>query len=116
VRIRRGADQLGDIAASECVDDGGAVAGGGDDVRTAQYRQLLGDAGWLDIDLGEQVAHRLRPVLDQFENPDPHRMADIQKNSALPGSGAGDRTSFRHCLSFSQYSKLKPPRAGKGTG
>lgn len=103
MRIRRGADQLGDIAASECVDDGGAVAGGGDDVRTAQYRQLLGDAGWLDIDLGEQVAHRLRPVLEQFENPDPHRMAEHPEELSLClVQRCRRRTSFRHCLSFSQ--------------
>ena len=52
----RGAHQPRDIATGKCVDDGGAVAGGGDDARTAQDRQLLGEAGRLDVDLGEQVA------------------------------------------------------------
>ena len=34
----RDAHQFGDIAASKGVDNGSAVAGGGDDARTAQHR------------------------------------------------------------------------------
>src|SRR5437762_3188119 len=113
----RGAHQLGDIAASECVDDGGAVTGGGDDARPAQYRQLLGQAGRLDVDLGEQVAHRLRPVLEQFENSDAHRMAEHPEELSLGlVQRYRHRTSSRHCLSFLQYTKLKTSSSRQGTG
>jgi hypothetical protein len=103
VRIRCGADQRGDIAASECVDGGSAVAGGADDARTAQYRQLLEEAGWLDVDLGEQVAHRLRPVLERSRTRIRTGWPRIRENSALAWySGADIGRPFRHCLSFSQ--------------
>src|SRR6266540_1852227 len=79
----RGPHQLRDVTAGERVDDGRTLAAGGDDARPPEHRELLGQAGRLDLDLGEQVPDRHRPVLQEFQHPDPDRVAEHPEELGL---------------------------------
>src|SRR5688572_15054150 len=59
-----GAEQVGELWSGQRVDHGAAFADGAHDARPAQDRELLGEAGRLDVDLGQELPDGQWPFLE----------------------------------------------------
>lgn len=70
------AQEFGDVTTGKRIVDGRAVARRDDDSGTAQDRELLGQVGRLDVDLGEEFAYGHRTALQELQNADPDRVSE----------------------------------------